>query len=75
MATPALPRPRALSQLSPSSRHANRLIAKVCDAVIRQFIEEELVHQVLDVVFPWWDSRPDLSPVRPCRRANAELKC
>jgi hypothetical protein len=47
----------------------------VCDVVIREFLKEELVHQVLDVVFPWWDSRPGLSPVRPCRRANAELKC
>jgi hypothetical protein len=39
-------------------------------AVVVTFIEEELVHQVIDVVFPWWESRPGLSPVRPCRRAN-----
>jgi hypothetical protein len=44
-------------------------------AVVVTTIEEELVHQVLDVVFPWCDSRPGLSPVRPWSRANAELKC
>jgi hypothetical protein len=41
-------------------------------AVVVTFIEEGLVHQILDVMFPWWDSRPGLSPVRPCKPANYE---
>jgi hypothetical protein len=43
----------------------------VCDAVVGQFLWEEIVHQVLDVMFPWWDSRPRLSSMRPCRPPNA----
>jgi hypothetical protein len=27
---------------------------------------------VVDVMFPWWDSRPGLSPVRLCKPANYE---
>jgi hypothetical protein len=41
-------------------------------AVVVTFIEEDLVHQVLDVMVPHWDSRPHLSPVRPCKPANFE---
>jgi hypothetical protein len=41
-------------------------------AVVVTFIEEELVHQLVDVMFPWWDTRPGLSPARPLRPANAK---
>jgi hypothetical protein len=41
-------------------------------AVVVTTIEEELVHQVIDVMFPHWDSRPGLSPMRPCRPSNAK---
>jgi hypothetical protein len=40
-------------------------------AVVVTTIEEELVHQVIDVMFPHWDSRPGLSPMRPCRPAGS----
>jgi hypothetical protein len=40
-------------------------------AVLATFIEEH-VHQILDAMFPYWDTRPGLSPVRPLRPANAE---
>jgi hypothetical protein len=42
----------------------------VCTAVIQAFLTEEMAHQVVDVMFPWWDSRPGLSPGRPCKPAN-----
>jgi hypothetical protein len=44
----------------------------VCTAVIQAFLEEEIVHGVLDVMFPHWldHERPGLSPCRPCKPAN-----
>jgi hypothetical protein len=47
-------------------------VPKLRRGVIERVLEEESVHQVIDVLFPWWDSRPGLSPVRPCRPADAE---
>jgi hypothetical protein len=29
------------------------------------------MHQLLDLTFPHWDTRPGLSPVRPCRPDQA----
>jgi hypothetical protein len=44
----------------------------VADAVVRQFLEEEWCHQMIDLMFSWWDTRPGLSPVRPCRPADVD---
>jgi hypothetical protein len=34
----------------------------VCDVVIREFIVEEMAHQLIDAVFPFW-RRPNAKPV------------
>jgi hypothetical protein len=36
-------------------------------AVVASFLEEEMAHIAIDTMFPWWDTRPGLSPARPCR--------
>jgi hypothetical protein len=41
-------------------------------AVLTTFVEEELVHEVIDAMFPWWDERPGLAAARPLRPANEE---
>jgi hypothetical protein len=47
----------------------------VCTAVIHAFIEEEIVHGVIDVMFPWWDTWPGLSPARPCKPRIITGRC
>jgi hypothetical protein len=36
-------------------------------AVLKTFVEEEHVHQLLDAMFLWWNERPGLAAARPLR--------
>jgi hypothetical protein len=51
-------------------RHVGRDAAGVRQAVIERFLTEETVHQLVDVLFPWWTERPSLADARPCRPAE-----
>jgi hypothetical protein len=40
---------------------------------ITTFVEEEIQHQLIDAMFPWWDERPGLAAARPLRPAVTEV--
>jgi hypothetical protein len=48
------------------------LLSAAGSALVGLFVEEEFVHQWLDLTFPHWTDRPGLAAARPLRPAVAE---